>query len=588
MASQHGTGRASHPAEAAPRALVRRWLPLCGFAALVLFAFAFNFQVARRGCFPLDQAIVFDGAYRIHLGQVPYRDFLLPVGPIAFVLQAAYFQLFGVGYGSYLVNASLNNAIATAVVYYILRRGFPSLRSPAYLGGLATAVWFCPPFGTPWLEQTAFFFATLSLGAIVASCGRFTFAWLLTAGALAALAVLSKQNAGLFSFAFLLPPLLLAHSQKARTAITALFAFGVGMAIVALSFHAWLLTYSDVDLFWRYAFELPAEEGTNRLGYQLERTITKAIVGGEPRVCVLAAQLSIGFAGAALLAAALRRQLGNRVPHVEAAVYTAACLAPVAQNLFIYSTRNQPEQGCPLIGFIVGVGLAAVWRLPSILERAAGDAAIVKETALSRRRWRALWLATGTLAMATTYVSVLALGTQVAFDRRVHDYFRGTRFTQHCDVPLLDWVYWSDYNSSVAGRMSSETVELVHEALRRRDEPLVVLTDFMFLYPMLGQAPPQPLVWFHAGLTYPSRYDPALDQWIVDDLERHGVQVAVIVHGGFENGRAAFSRLPKLAAYVRDNFHLSESIGPFEIHDRVKPATTGGAAEGPPSPASHD
>lgn len=41
-----------------------------------------------------DYAIIYEGAYRLMLGQVPYNDFGLPIGPVSLILPAVFFKLF--------------------------------------------------------------------------------------------------------------------------------------------------------------------------------------------------------------------------------------------------------------------------------------------------------------------------------------------------------------------------------------------------------------------------------------------------------------------------------------------------------------
>ena len=42
-----------------------------------------------------DWTCIFEGGYRIFKGQIPYRDFFMPVGPVVFFVQAFFDFLFG-------------------------------------------------------------------------------------------------------------------------------------------------------------------------------------------------------------------------------------------------------------------------------------------------------------------------------------------------------------------------------------------------------------------------------------------------------------------------------------------------------------
>jgi hypothetical protein len=181
-----------------------RLVDAAGLLGVGLFAFLCSYEAGRRGFFPYDQSIVFDGAYRIVSGQVPYKDFLLWSGPIAYALQAVFFHWLGVSYGAYLVSAAVFNAAAAWLGMAVTRLLFPSSRWLACGAGIVTAIWFYPPFGTFAAEQTAFFFGLaalwLALWALRVDPGRRlagpALAW--GAGLLCTLAVLSKQHAGLY------------------------------------------------------------------------------------------------------------------------------------------------------------------------------------------------------------------------------------------------------------------------------------------------------------------------------------------------------------------------------------------------------
>ena len=48
----------------------------------------------RRFIFFRDYSIIWDGAYRLSKGLLPYSDFGIPLGPVGFYLPALFFKLF--------------------------------------------------------------------------------------------------------------------------------------------------------------------------------------------------------------------------------------------------------------------------------------------------------------------------------------------------------------------------------------------------------------------------------------------------------------------------------------------------------------
>src|ERR1700732_4587120 len=105
--------------------------------------------VGHRGIYLDDQSGVFDAAWRMVQGQVLYRDFYAPYGPIVFWIQSMFFRLAGVDYSSMVLSAAAINSIAILCVIWVIRRLLPNPlhRPTAIVAGLLTAVWFQAPSG---------------------------------------------------------------------------------------------------------------------------------------------------------------------------------------------------------------------------------------------------------------------------------------------------------------------------------------------------------------------------------------------------------------------------------------------------------
>ena len=125
--------------------------------------------VGHRGIYLYDQSGVFDGAWRMLQGQVLYRDFYAPYGPVVFWIQSLFFRLAGVDFSSMVLSAAVINSVAIVCVIWLVRRLFPKpLHRPTAIGaGLLTAVWFQAPFGTLWFEQTSFCFNLVAMVLLV-------------------------------------------------------------------------------------------------------------------------------------------------------------------------------------------------------------------------------------------------------------------------------------------------------------------------------------------------------------------------------------------------------------------------------------
>jgi hypothetical protein len=124
-----------------------------------------------RGVDAFDMSIIPDGGYRIYCGQVPYRDFHAPLGPVVFYLQAGFFTLWG-GYTwiAVVAHAAALGGLATALVYLILRLFSRPLTALTFAA--LTGLTFSLPVSFPWPDHTAFLFVLVALGAFSLAAQR--------------------------------------------------------------------------------------------------------------------------------------------------------------------------------------------------------------------------------------------------------------------------------------------------------------------------------------------------------------------------------------------------------------------------------
>jgi len=102
--------------------------------------------------------------------------------------------------------------------------------------------------------------------------------------------------------------------------------------------------------------------------------------------------------------------------------------------------------------------------------------------------------------------------------------------------------------------------------LRSHPEQFFVFPDFTFLYGVLEVPSPQPLLWFHRGLTYSEEYSEALDREIVASLEARGVKTVVVETDSFGGTLKRFSDFPQLRQFIARNFEYDRQIGNFAIY----------------------
>jgi hypothetical protein len=544
-------------------------LSIAPLLVLSVFAFYLTFKAGQRGLFAFDQCIVFDGGYRVVSGQIPYRDFVMPFGPVTFWLQAFFFRLFGVSYFGYLVGAAAVNVLAALCAVFVVRQLVPRSRFLSLVAGTLTAVWFYPPFGTPWVDQTAFFFALLALGAVVWGVissdagGWRTFA-IAGCGCLAFLSFMSKQNVG--AFIFLLYPVLIAvaHAGSWKRLFGRIGLFLGGFAGCAAAFIVWLHVRSDYAVFVQHFFEIPSRLGSKRIGAFAESWlgIARSYFGGRgPLVVSIMVWVSLAVSIWALVRVLSRRRERAIDTPDEASgsahLSIVICLYLVVfQYLFTNTTLNQPENALGFFGISFALAMGLLMRLTG--GRAAG-------------RYRAgLVLRTVMFAgIAAGVVLASVAGVGVAMDRRVHDILRGASYNGPAEVERLEHLRWAEPTRIGGFNISEASIVRLYEYLKQRDENFFVFPDFTIFYGIVGTPSPQPVLWFHRWVTYDPGSNTEIDERIVRDLKRNNVTIFILEQVAWFNTGKRLADFPCTKEYLMNNFARVGQIGIFSIHEKV-------------------
>ncbi len=141
------------------------------------------------GWMTLDQLADFLAALRLVDGQIPYKDFYAPYGPLGFLALFPFLALCPTpGLGVLLASATLNFAAATTTMVVSRGLGLDGMR--VALATLLAAIWFLPPFGSYFHDHLAYLL--LLVGLVLALQQRPGFA-----AVLVALAFHSKQTVGI-------------------------------------------------------------------------------------------------------------------------------------------------------------------------------------------------------------------------------------------------------------------------------------------------------------------------------------------------------------------------------------------------------
>jgi hypothetical protein len=535
-------------------------------AALSVIAFFLTLRAGQRGLYPFDQCILFDGSYRVLSGQVPYRDFIIPFGPVAFWLHALFFKVLGVSYFAYLAGAGVINALAALSAVMVVRWTLPSSRALSYVAGVLTAVWFYPPFGTPWVDQTAFFFSLLGLGVFVVAVGEKTRSTLRNpllalCGCLAFVSFISKQNVGAFMF-FVYPLVLfMIDLPGRRRRARSLGLFAAGFVATLAAFAVWLYVASDFATFVEYFLRVPSALGSERLSAFARSWfgLLRPFFGGRGPLAVnIMIWASLVVAVVTLVKAAVRHRGERRHERWPLVVSTICIYCILFQHLFINTTLNQPENGLGFLGIIFALAMG-------LLLHMAGITGGMGAPGRTRRVVRVV-LVVG-IIVGVVFGSVSAIG--VAMDRKVHDILRGSEYPGHLAVEGLTSLKWAQPTRMGGFEISEDSIIRLHTYLKGRGQNFFVFPDFTLFYGLCGVPSPQPVLWFHKGVTYAQGANSRLDERIVAELERNDVTVLVLEQVSWFNTGERLGHFPRMKSYLMKNFTKAGQIGTFSVYETV-------------------
>lgn len=522
---------------------------------LVLFAFLFCLYSGRRGIHPLDQPIVFDGAYRILSGQVLYRDFQAPVGPVTFLLQALVFRLFGVSWNSMIATAAVCNVVAAILVTRIVLIITNKSIFYAYVAGFLTAVWFYPPFGTVYMEQTAFLLGLSSIwGLLESSITKREIlkrSLLIISGGSIALAILSKQNIGLFLLLPLTIVFFMTWRNTREALLTILFAL-IGFLIPIIIFGSYLLSFNAFELFRLYVLEIPSELGLRRL-FNFDRMVlrysTSFYITSISLILILMNGSIIIF----------RRITQDTRKSVFAALISISLI--ITQQLAILSARNQAENYLGFLGLVIGITFA--FFQPLVIPLFSWSRKLLKIGSSTYSEQGVLkFYYLGVILISGV---IFFVGIKISTSRVVHDYFANADFNDSLDIPGMEWVRWGPQN--IQGQIvEAEDIEGVYQYLLDAGEQFIVFPEYAFFNGILGNPSRQPLLWFHKGLTFNNTNRSLIDEMIVDGLKKNDNKIIVLSSAGTPGTETLLSEFNLLKSAIAKEYEQVATYGIFQIY----------------------
>jgi 4-amino-4-deoxy-L-arabinose transferase-like glycosyltransferase len=519
------------------------WSAACAFAAA--FAVAVVWIVGHRGIYPYDESTVFDGGWRIVQGQVMYRDFFAPYGPVVYSLQALFFRLTGVTFSSMVLAGGVVNAIAAMCVIWIVRRvaPAPAHRFTALAGGFLTALWFGAPSGILWYEQTACCFNLIAVALLLETgftSERAAPYLRIAAGCSLALSVLSKQSAGVVLSPVPLAIVLLTSGANWRQMVVAFSQVLAGILLVCVLFIAWLLLASSFEGFWQSVVVMSSSLGTRRIALVHNASDLLLLRLTWPFVRVAVATLALCTLAPRVL---LRGQ--------NALILSLLIGYLILQNVFAAITFNQVANSVGYVGLLNALAFILLTQIFST------------STPYMLVKW---------LKRAVLILAALALfgrsgmnAWRIDAERTVQEFDSNTTFTKPLHVKGASRVWWGEptfLNST--SRATRQDFDDLNAWLDKSQSNFFVFSNSSLLYGLHHRVSPQPWVFLGPDHSFLSSDSDRVSSVIVDSLKKNHVTVIVLEGPLFENDSVLVG-LPSLHTWIQQEFRKEQQFGGYQV-----------------------
>ena len=477
-------------------------------------------------------------------GQVMYRDFYAPYGPVVYWLQSQFFRLMGVTFSSMVMAGGVVNAIAVACVIWILRRvaPAPAHRLTALAGGFLTALWFGAPSGILWYEQTAFCFNLIASALVLEAefRGERTAPYVrIAAGCSLALSVLSKQSAGVVLAPVPVAIVVLSAPDWRRMLVT-LSQVLAGILVVFTLFTAWLLLASSVKGFWQSVIVMSRSLGTQRLGLIHSTGDLLLLRRTWPFIRVAVATLALCAMAPRLL---LRRH--------NAVILSLLIGYVILQNVFAELTLNDVENSVAYVGLLNALAFILLTRI------------FWTSTQYPVVKWikRAVPILAALVLFGRSSMNAWRIDT----NRTVQQFDGNTTFAEPLHVKGASRVFWGKptflNDTSIVTRQDFDDL---NAWLAQSERNFFVFSSSSLLYGLHQRISPQPWVLLTPDHSFLSADFARVSAVIVNSLRKNHV-TAVVLEGPLFKNDPILLNMSSLHDWIQQDFRMEQQFGGYQV-----------------------
>jgi hypothetical protein len=327
-------------------------------------------------------------------------------------------------------------------------------------------------------------------------------------------------------------------------------AFAAGVAVAAGLFLLWLVLFSDPHLFLRHAIEVPMQLGRGRLPTRDLRYLPFFLQAATTTGWCYAVALGAAIQGVVLLCVDRDFRRVFMATPTDRLALGLSLLIPFVQRLFEVTTLNQRENVIFLSGVALAMGTGLFCRLPAPSER------------------HRLWIPLLACIIGGYLLFEMMEGSR---NRIVHDVFPSGARTlfRGLRTPQLASIWW--IQPTRPGRrggpdLKPGEIDAVCKYLSSQQQDFFVLGDSSFLYGVMGVVPPQPLLYLSRNHFFTDSDIPFINDWVLSSLKKRNIRIVVREKDSWSESLSDnYAQLPKVMAWIKNNFHPGPVFGNFEI-----------------------
>lgn len=189
--------------------------------------------------------LAWEGAYRMYLGQIPFKDFGLPLGYAFWVIPALFFKIFG-PYLFTLIKAQVFINIVGGITFSLLLKTLGIRPAHKFIAVLLFVISYSFINFWPWYNHTVFFYQLLSMYFLVLVLfnhdkGFKSYAFVTLSAFFLFFSVFTKQDGG--AFAFCITFFVLVYYAIIKKNIRIPLIYGISLLIISIIIIAPLLKY---------------------------------------------------------------------------------------------------------------------------------------------------------------------------------------------------------------------------------------------------------------------------------------------------------------------------------------------------------